>query len=235
MSLDYTVRESPKAKHVSLKISLAGNLEIVVPQGFDRTHIPAILRQKQRWIHRVTQRVMAQHSLSDACCDRPTQLDLKAIGQTWQIDYHPTPLPGVRIAEHNNSQLVLLGSTGDRTLCHIALRQWTVNHARMHLLPWLHRLSQELHLPYQQAAIRHQKTRWGSCSARQSISLNCKLLFLPTEVTHYVLIHELCHTVHLNHSKAFWRLVAECEPNYHLLDRSLRDLRYLVPRWMEDA
>jgi predicted metal-dependent hydrolase len=83
------------------------------------------------------------------------------------------------------------------------------------------------------ASIRGQKTRWGSCSSRQTISVNCKLLFLPSELVRYVLIHELCHTVHLNHSAAFWALVAQKEPDYQQLDAGLRDARYHVPLWLE--
>jgi len=94
-------------------------------------------------------------------------------------------------------------------------------------------VSQEVNLPFKNVSIRGQKTRWGSCSSDQSISLNCKLLFLPSPVVRYVLIHELCHTVHMNHSAAFWALVGCFEPNYRQLDRNLRDARCDVPLWME--
>ncbi|XHX78280.1 MAG: M48 family metallopeptidase [Stenomitos frigidus ULC029] len=231
----YTVRESPKAKHLSLKVSVAGSLEVVVPKGYDRTTIPAILQRKQRWIDRVTQQIETRHALSgsELSDNLPEHLCLRAIAQTWQVDYSPTALPGVRAVEQADLRLTLFGQVTDQMACKSALRSWVIGKAQKHLLPWLRTISQELELPFATASVRGQKTRWGSCSSRQTISVNCKLLFLPNELVRYVLIHELCHTVHLNHSTAFWALVAQKEPNYRQLDAALRDARYHVPLWME--
>lgn len=231
----YTVRESHKAKHVSLKVSVAGSLEVVVPQGYDHTAIPAILQRKQRWISRVTQHVETRHALIgiEPADKLPVQLCLRAIDQTWHIDYCPTQLPGIRAIEQPDLNLTLFGQTLDQNACSNALRQWVIGKAQKHLIPWLRTVSQELDLPFETASVRGQKTRWGSCSSRKTISLNCKLLFLPNELVRYVLIHELCHTVHLNHSAAFWALVAHYEPHYQQLDAGLRDARYHVPLWME--
>jgi YgjP-like, metallopeptidase domain len=53
--------------------------------------------------------------------------------------------------------------------------------------------------------VKSQRTRWASCSAKKNLSLNTKLLFLSPDLVRYVLIHELCHTVYMDHSKEFWR------------------------------
>ena len=58
------------------------------------------------------------------------------------------------------------------------------------------------------------RTRWGSCSARGSLSFNCLLMLAPPEVREYVAVHELCHRKQMNHSAAFWREVASCLPDY---------------------
>lgn len=235
MSLNYTVRESHRAKHVSLKISITGELEVIVPKGFNPKNIPEILQKKRRWIDRVTRRMETQRALVgvDASEQYPDRVILSAIAEDWQIDYHPNHQLGIRAIEHSRLRLRLQGNTQDAEICKIALRQWVVHKARLHLLPWLRHLSQEYQLPYKQATIRQQKTLWGSCSARKTISLNCKLLFLPDTLVRYVLLHELCHTIHLNHSAEFWALVERYEPDYAALDASLRDARYLVPPWME--
>lgn len=235
MSLDYIVRESSKAKHVSLKMSIKGDLEVIVPKGFDQKRIPEILQRKQRWIERVSRRMATQQALvgTDVLVEQPQQIALQAIAETWQVEYQPTPKTGIFVQEKPNKLLLLQGNTSDPNYCRAALQQWVARKARLHLPPWLQTVSKKLKLPFQQVSIRQQKTIWGSCSIRKTVSLNSKLLFLPSDLVHYVLVHELCHTVHLNHSKDFWELVGRHEPNYKILDDSLRDARYFVPWWME--
>ena len=57
---------------------------------------------------------------------------------------------------------------------------------------------------YNKVSIRNQKTRWGSCSSKNNISLNMKLVRLPDELVDYIILHELAHTIVKDHSKAFW-------------------------------
>ncbi len=72
--------------------------------------------------------------------------------------------------------------------------------------------------------IRNQKSRWGSCSAKDNINFNYKLMFLPPELRDYVVVHELCHLRELNHSKVFWSLVALAIPEYKMLRRRLKGI-----------
>ena len=72
------------------------------------------------------------------------------------------------------------------------------------LAPQLEACAREMGLPYRRLAVRRQRTRWGSCSARGTISLNCCLLFQRPEVVRYLLVHELAHIRHMNHSARFW-------------------------------
>ena len=63
-------------------------------------------------------------------------------------------------------------------------------------------------------SIRSQRTKWGSCSARGNLNFNCLLVLAPAEVLDYVVVHELCHLLEMNHSRRFWAEVARVLPDY---------------------
>lgn len=231
----YRVRESIKAKHVSLKMTVQGGLEVIIPRGFDQSRIPEILHTKQSWIERTIGRLEEQRQqLSiQASPTLPDRLELRAIGQCWTVEYQPTGFSRVTLTEKGKSRLILRGSTQNGDLCKALLQQWLSHKAYQRLVPWLWSVSQELELPFHKASIRGQKTLWASCSQQCNISLNYKLLFLPPKLVRYVFVHELCHTIHLNHSTQFWALVREKDPHYKAIDQELRRSSHYVPNWLE--
>ncbi len=72
--------------------------------------------------------------------------------------------------------------------------------------------------------IRNQRRRWGCCSSKGNLNFNYRLLFIPPELSDYVIVHELCHLKELNHSPAFWREVEKVLPNYRELVIKLRGM-----------
>ena len=71
--------------------------------------------------------------------------------------------------------------------------------------------------------IKNQKTRWGSCSRKQNLNLNYKIMFLPQKHQDYIIVHEMCHLKEFNHSKKFWALVEKTLPNYLEIKKELRN------------
>lgn len=231
----YTVRESAKAKHVNLRLSNSGQLEVVIPHGFDRAEIPAIILKHERWLERATQRLEQRQPTAPHLAkeELPSKIELRAIAQEWMVEYTPAPVTQIRMSELDESVLILWGNTANESLSKMALHRWLTRKAEQQLEPWIRRLSEDIDLPFAKASFRGQKTRWGSCSSQKNISLNYKLLFLPAPLVHYVFVHELAHTIHMNHSHEFWELVGQKEPDYRKLDRDLNDAMQYVPRWLE--
>jgi len=235
-SKPYRVTEHPRARHVHLKLSWRGELEVVVPRGYNPRNIPAVVAAKQAWLRRARARLGEQtRSLPEEYFEqRPHRVRLRALEETYTVIYRASA--GVRrvtFAETDRT-LIIVSPTGDAYACANGLRAWLRAKALQTLPSWLRQTSRELRMPYLKTAIRGQRTRWGSCSARGVISLNCKLLFLTHAEVQYLFVHELCHTRHLNHSARYWALVARKVPDYRRFEASLREAWRVVPRWAED-
>ena len=76
---------------------------------------------------------------------------------------------------------------------------------------------------YGRITIRNQKSRWGSCSSKGNLNFNCLLMLMPPEVIDYVVVHELCHRLEMNHSERFWKEVERVLPDYKLRKKWLRE------------
>jgi predicted metal-dependent hydrolase len=84
--------------------------------------------------------------------------------------------------------------------------------ARKVLVARLNHISDKYSFPYNKVSIRNQKTRWGSCSAKNNISLNMKLVLLPDELRDFIILHELVHTKVKSHNNQFWAELLKVEP-----------------------
>ena len=102
-------------------------------------------------------------------------------------------------------------------------RRGAMERARRELPPRLHELGRDLGLQVPKVSVRNQRWRWGSCSPRGHICLNWRLVTMPDWVRDYVLIHELMHLRRLDHSRKFWKLVADACPAYQEARRWLRE------------
>ncbi len=184
----------------------------------------------QRKLPRARSRKRKKSNLPVPPFPLPDVITLRAIGEELDVFYHPGESARTSAREQEGS-LIISGNIGQQECVH-ALRRWTSRKARAHLPPWLGQISRELCLPFGRAALRKQRTRWASCSARHTVSINEKLLFVPALLVEYVFVHELCHTVELNHSPRFWRLVSRFEPDCKSIERQLRSAWRYVPWWM---
>jgi len=101
-----------------------------------------------------------------------------------------------------------------RVLVHLKLEYW----------------NQFYRYKYNRVAIRNTRSRWGSCSSKDNLNFNYRILFLPPKLQDYLIVHELCHLKEMNHAPPFWALVAQQIPNYQT---QMRQLRALEPELMQ--
>lgn len=225
-----TLKKHARARHIKLKASVQHGLELVVPKRFNPKEIPFILEQNRIWIEKQLLKIQSQFISIDKL---PNEIIFSAINLSWQIEYIASDMKLKLLSRPHQRELVFIGDIQNKLACKKLLIIWVKKQARIYLLNQLEEVSQQIRLSYTHAIIRDQSTRWGSCSSKKSISLNYKLLFLPFELMRHVLIHELCHTVHLNHSDAFWGLVERFDPKWEQHRRELRKADKLIPMWLK--
>jgi len=161
----------------------------------------------------------------------PKQIEFKTISCARSIHYEWTREKKVSLVDSGN--VLTISGNLQRILVKKSLNQWISKQAKLYFVPELKKLSEKTELTYSNLRFKNTKTRWGSCSDKKTINLNIQLLFLPKHLSDQVMLHELCHLKHLNHSKDFWNLVASFEPNFKALERELKhNGRKYIPGWI---
>ena len=145
---------------------------------------------------------------------RPERIALSAIGEEWTIEYEKGNPGRVELVQRGNRTLLVSGAVDRPDAVRKVLERWLRIQARQHLVPWLYRTATELGFKLNDVTVRTQRTLWASCSHRNTISLNARLLLIPPDMVRYVFVHELVHTRHMNHSREFWQAVAVHAPDY---------------------
>jgi predicted metal-dependent hydrolase len=203
----FCVRESGRARRLSIKVFPRGRVEVVVPKRTRPAEVREFVEAHRDWITRARASFAEQHPPEPFAL--PQSVTLSGIDREFSVRYEPEV--GAKTVKYrsNGSTVLLSGNTGDETLC-VGLTGNSFS--KMH--------------------VRGQRTCWGSHSSSGTISLNYCLMFLDPAHLRYVMIHELCHARHMNHSRRFWRLVGQFEPDYRRLDKDLNGSWQRIPTWV---
>lgn len=230
----HTVRVSERARRVRLVVTPRDGLVVVVPRRFPRSRVPEVLRSHAEWIERTLARTAERRDRLAAqdAAPPPERVEMPGIGLSWAVTLAPGPGTSVRAVERAGT-LALTGAVDDPGAVREALRRAVARAARERLPLALGGIEAETGWHASRVTIRRQRTRWGSCTAAGSISLNESLVFLPPRLVRFVLVHELAHTKRLDHSPHFWALVESHQADWREARRELRDAWRHVPAWAE--
>ncbi len=229
---DYRVRRSARARYARLRLSPHDGLTVVVPLHFDVAEVPRLIEQQRAWLDRASARLGGLPTPEVSA--PPSVVELLATGEVLDVAYEDGRGSAMRSSaiERAGGHLVVRGTGGDAEVARAALRRWLDRRARATLEPWLLELAGRVGVDVARVAIRAQRTRWGSCSADGTISLNRSLVFLPPALVSHVLLHELCHRRHLDHSPSFWRLLSDEDPGTREHRQALGAAWRHVPAWV---
>jgi predicted metal-dependent hydrolase len=220
----FAVRVSTRARRLTARVHVGGRVEIVVPVGVNARAVREFVQRFTPWIDR---KVAAMQCFAEPPAVLPRSIDFALTGERFDVEWQQDARGDVALGGAR-----LLVRAPDPDQARAELQSWLKEAAQQRLAPALLKLADDLNYSIQRVVIRCQRTRWGSCSTRGTVSLNCSLLFLRPPVVRYLFVHELAHTKHMNHSGGFWRLVETLEPDYRRLDRELLAGWRTVPPWV---
>lgn len=213
-----TLRRNAKATYVKIRIGTDGRLHASLPLG-----APAILVKRLIGSSRSELRIMLREHHGQSVFRGDMQ-----IGKSHRLMARPSSAKRPIVTRHGQQIIVALPASTpiEAPSVQAAIRPVVIEalkkEAKSYLPKRLAFLASKHGFSYQKVRFSHASGRWGSCTTEGTISLNIALMKLPFELIDYVLLHELSHTLQMNHSKAFWALVGQCDPAYIEHRRSLK-------------
>lgn len=200
------------SKRRSIQISVSDNNEITVrcPFHTGKSRIERFLNEKQDWIDKIISRNSKRQQKDNAV------LNFKAV----YVDGNQIPLI---LGEKNlvTSTCVYLKKIED-------IQKQFIKSFSKSFFDEVNFISEKTGLVPLSVKVRNYKSRWGCCDIKGNIYFNYKLFMLPLNLREYVIIHELCHLKHHNHSTAFWSLVESYLPNCKSLRKELKNYDFLT-------
>lgn len=217
-----TVKRTGRRKTVAIRIA-EGSVHLTVPMRLSEKRITLLIAQKDNWIRKK----LAQDA------EKP-QLRLRAfvsgeifpyLGKDYRLELSAGARGEVRL-KHGRLRLTvpekLQGESG-RQYIKNQLARWYRDRATGWLDVKTREFSGQLGVQPTHVEVKYFKSRWGSCSMDGTIKFNWRIIMAPHRIVDYLVVHELAHLVHHNHSPDYWRTVEHSLPNYRELRRWLKE------------
>ncbi|SFR69168.1 M48 family metallopeptidase [Anaeromicropila populeti] len=212
VDLEYVLIRS-KRKTISIIVEQDGSVIVKAPAILSMNEVEAIvlkklgwIREKQKKMHLMEKRTQAKEYVNGE--------HFLYLGKEYTlllVEDRVNDVPEVKIL-HN--QIQVSGKKLSREIVREALCSWYFEQAKWVIDNQIKMYSAKLGVRVSKLTLREAKTRWGSCSSKGAVMINWKIIMAPLEMIDYVVVHELCHLKHMNHSKNFWDLVASIIPDY---------------------
>ncbi|MEH6482399.1 MULTISPECIES: M48 family metallopeptidase [Pseudoalteromonas] len=204
------IKRTNRTKTASITVE-SGEVCIVVPYALGNERIAKLLENKRQWIkekialHYEAQPKSNKEFVSGEC--------FSYLGRNYRLKvnqgyYKPAKLINGRFS------VTLFAGANNAELIKESLLAWYEKHAEIKFNEKVKRYADIMNVKYNSVGIKNYKSRWGSCTAEGDITFNWKVIMAPNRIVDYVVVHELCHLIHHDHSPKFWREVERFMPDY---------------------
>ena len=207
--------EVVRSRRRTAALHIVGNkLEVRVPSHLRDENIIEILQTKKSWI---SKKVV---ELKEVQIPKPKEFingeEFLFLGQTYRLKVQEGYQVGIELSERYMLTTVRTSDTGEKRKEKIKkyLEYWYRSRAKEKFLEKIYHYSKLIGVSYKGFRLGSFKSKWGSCDSRHKLTFNWNLIKAPHSIIDYVVIHELCHIIQLNHSKIFWQEVEKYDPKY---------------------
>ena len=234
VDVPYLFKRVPRRRRVHILVSDDGTIEVRAPWRFSLPKAREVMRGNAQWIvqtlsatqERLAQRPRLVNGARLPLLDESLRLEVRPEAQ---IDlFNAARSRRGRVERRGAVLQVSTASLGDGEL-RALIERWYRGEAATHLTARVEHYSVRLGVCASRVIIRGQRSRWGSCSGKGTVSLNWRLMMVPGTLVDYVVVHELCHLRYMNHSPQFWAMVSGIVPDYGDHRRSLDALQGCLP------
>lgn len=210
-------------KTIALSFDKACNLVVKAPLWVRKSQIDAFVTEKAEWIEATRTRLMrAKEESTKSKIKLENGDELYFLGEKRVLTVIREDRKRARVVCAMDRLLMYVPYDGDYEYRRDQLEKWYRKEAAALLTEKAEEFAARLGVSYEDIRIKDQKSRWGSCSSKGNLNFNWRIIMAPEPVCDYVVIHELCHLVYLDHSENFWKLVESICPGYEQYKKWLK-------------
>ncbi|MGB9771460.1 MAG: M48 family metallopeptidase [Candidatus Kapaibacteriota bacterium] len=217
-----------KRKNFCLRIDKKGDLIVIAPYFATEKEIRQVVEKKADWIIKTRELILRNKQKTQPLNFNEGETILY-LGENYKIVFHNKS----EILLDERSKVIFL-PYGDKQTLERKLMRFYYEQAKEILKNELDRWSRTMGLRYKTFRLKNAQRLWGSCGKNGSINLNWRLILLPKEILEHIVIHELAHLVHRNHSKQFKYFVSQYSDNYQSKERWLRENSFILQMFRND-
>ncbi len=212
--IEVQVRTSLKAKRVAIKITSTNMVELVLPKRVDREKAYKFLLQKESWIRSKLAQIKPIATINQI----PEKIVILDVEHQISLNDKDIDVPMKVINGH-----IFISQVIAADKINLIIVPYLKKIIKQEIEIYAALKVQELNVSYNRITIREVSSRWGSCSKARNLSFSWRLVLAPRYVMEYLVVHELCHLIEMNHSYKFWRLVYKICPEYSQAEKWLKN------------